>query len=61
MRASDWKLIEDLREKIYGLIDPKDFFASKVVENFQRCEKGIDGKGWKVTCPNDRQIRQRMG
>ncbi len=21
MRASDWKLIEDLREKIYGLID----------------------------------------
>jgi hypothetical protein len=44
MRASDWKLIEDLREKIHGLIDPKDFFASKVVDNLNGARKELTEK-----------------
>jgi hypothetical protein len=48
MRASDWKLIEDLREKIYGLIDPRDFFASKVVENFHGARKELTERAGKL-------------
>jgi len=48
MRASDWKLIEDLREKINGLIDPKDFFASKVMENFHDAGREFTEKAAKI-------------
>jgi hypothetical protein len=48
MRASDWKLIEDLREKIFGLIDPKDFLASKVAENFHGARKELTGRAEKL-------------
>jgi hypothetical protein len=48
MRASDWKLIEDLREKIQGLIEPRDFLASKVVGNFHGARKELTVKAEKL-------------
>ncbi len=44
MRASDWKLIEDLRKKINGSIDAKDFLALKIAETFQGTGKELTEK-----------------
>ncbi len=44
MRASDWKLIEDLRKKINLSIDAKELFPLKIAEGFQGAGKGLTEK-----------------
>lgn len=48
MRASDWKLIEDIRKKINGTFDNKDLLALKIAESFQGAGKELTEKAAKL-------------
>ena len=48
MRASDWKLIEDIRKKINGTFDNKDFLALKIAENFHGARKELTDRAEKL-------------
>ncbi len=48
MRASDWKLIEDIRKRINGTFDNGDFLALKITENFQGAGKELTEKAAKL-------------
>ena len=48
MLASDWKLIEDIRNKINGTFDNKDVLALRIAEGFQGAGKELTGKAAKL-------------
>ncbi len=48
MRASDWKLIEDIRKKINGTFDNKDLLALKIAESFQGAGKELTERAAKL-------------